>query len=123
MISAPVPRIAPSSASRYTPRMKLEPFAMERLQSIWENRVAWNVSESGVHPLRVEELAETDDERQRGAGAGPRLPADERHAAAARVDRRDVSGRHDRSRPGHQRRLGSQLHRAAGTSSSRATRW
>jgi aspartate/methionine/tyrosine aminotransferase len=44
--------------------MKLEPFAMERLQSTWENRVAWNVSESGVHPLRVEEVAETDEERQ-----------------------------------------------------------
>ena len=37
--------------------MKLEPFAMERLQSTWENRVAWNLSESGVHPLRFEELA------------------------------------------------------------------
>ena len=37
-------------------RMKLEPFALERLQSIWENRVAWNVSESGVHPLRVGSL-------------------------------------------------------------------
>jgi aspartate/methionine/tyrosine aminotransferase len=43
--------------------MKLEPFAMERLQSTWENRVAWNLSESGVHPLRVEELAETAEER------------------------------------------------------------
>jgi len=43
--------------------MKLEKFSMERLQSTWENRVAWNVSESGVHPLRVEEVAETDDER------------------------------------------------------------
>src|SRR5687768_2538988 len=36
--------------------MKLETFALERFQSIWENRVAWNVSESGVHPLRVSEL-------------------------------------------------------------------
>ena len=43
--------------------MKLPPFAMERLQSVWENRVAWNVSESGVHPLRVEELAETPEDR------------------------------------------------------------
>ena len=43
--------------------MKLEPFAMERLQSIWENRVAWNLSESGVHPLRVEELADTTEYR------------------------------------------------------------
>ena len=36
---------------------------MERLQSTWENRVAWNVSESGVHPLRVEELADTQEAR------------------------------------------------------------
>jgi aspartate/methionine/tyrosine aminotransferase len=43
--------------------MRLEPFAMERMQSTWENRVAWNLSESGVHPLRVEELADTDADR------------------------------------------------------------
>ena len=43
--------------------MKLEPFALERWQSIWENKVAWNLSESGVHPLRVEELAVTESER------------------------------------------------------------
>jgi len=44
-----------------TPRPKLEVFAMERLQSTWENRVEWNVSESGVHPLRVEELVDDAD--------------------------------------------------------------
>lgn len=43
--------------------MQLEPFAMERLQSVWENRVAWNVSESGVEPLRLEELADTEADR------------------------------------------------------------
>src|SRR3954452_1877013 len=43
--------------------MRLEPFALERMQSTWENRVAWNLSESGVHPLRVEELANTDSDR------------------------------------------------------------
>ena len=43
--------------------MKLETFEMERMQSTWENRVAWNVSESGVHPLRVEEVADTDADR------------------------------------------------------------
>src|SRR5918994_1237829 len=43
--------------------MRLETFALERLQSTWENRVAWNVSESGVHPLRVQELADTDEDR------------------------------------------------------------
>jgi aspartate/methionine/tyrosine aminotransferase len=39
--------------------MRLEPFALERFQSIWENRVAWNVSESGVQPLRVSELIDS----------------------------------------------------------------
>jgi aspartate/methionine/tyrosine aminotransferase len=36
--------------------MKLEIFAMERLQSTWENRVELNISESGVEPLRLAEL-------------------------------------------------------------------
>jgi aspartate/methionine/tyrosine aminotransferase len=39
--------------------VKLETFALERAQSIWENRVAWNLSESGVHPLKVKEVANT----------------------------------------------------------------
>jgi aspartate/methionine/tyrosine aminotransferase len=43
--------------------MRLEPFAMERLQSTWENRVAWNLAESGVHPLRLEELAVSEEDR------------------------------------------------------------
>ena len=43
--------------------MKLETFEMERLQSKWENRVAWNLAESGVHPLRVEELADSEADR------------------------------------------------------------
>jgi aspartate/methionine/tyrosine aminotransferase len=41
--------------------MRLEPFQMERMQSEWENRVAHNLSESGVHPLTVEELLEPAD--------------------------------------------------------------
>jgi aspartate/methionine/tyrosine aminotransferase len=36
--------------------MKLEPFALERFQSIWEHSVPWNLAESGVHPLTVGEL-------------------------------------------------------------------
>src|SRR6185503_8468090 len=43
--------------------MNFEPFVLERWQSIWENRVAWNLAESGVHPLRVEEVATSDAER------------------------------------------------------------
>ena len=38
--------------------MKLEPFAMERMQSTYENQVAFNLSESGVHPLRLGDLAD-----------------------------------------------------------------
>jgi len=36
--------------------MRLEPFALERLQSTYENQVEFNLSESGVHPLRLGEL-------------------------------------------------------------------
>lgn len=50
--------------------MQLEPFAMERLQSEWENRVAHNLSESGVHPMSVEELLAPEE---REALMGQRL--------------------------------------------------
>jgi len=38
--------------------MRLEPFAMERMQSTYENHVDFNLSESGVHPLRLGDLVE-----------------------------------------------------------------
>jgi len=44
--------------------MRLEPFAMERFQSIWEHQVAWNLAESGVEPLRLEELAMNAADRE-----------------------------------------------------------
>jgi aspartate/methionine/tyrosine aminotransferase len=44
--------------------VKLETFALERFQSIWENRVAWNLSESGVHPLKVVELLRTPEHHE-----------------------------------------------------------
>ncbi len=36
--------------------MKVEQFVMERFQSEWENLVAHNLSESGVHPMSLGEL-------------------------------------------------------------------
>ena len=45
--------------------MRLEPFAMERMQSTYENQVEFNLSESGVHPLRLGELV--DDPASRDA--------------------------------------------------------
>ena len=38
--------------------MKLEQFAMERMQSTYENQVEFNLSESGVHPLTLAELVD-----------------------------------------------------------------
>jgi aspartate/methionine/tyrosine aminotransferase len=35
------------------------PFEMERMMSKWENEVTYNLSESGVHPATVQELADT----------------------------------------------------------------
>jgi aspartate/methionine/tyrosine aminotransferase len=36
--------------------MRFETFQMERMQSVWENRVRYNLSESGVQPLTLGEL-------------------------------------------------------------------
>jgi aspartate/methionine/tyrosine aminotransferase len=44
--------------------MKIETFAMERMQSTYENQVEINLSESGVHPLRVEELLDREEDRR-----------------------------------------------------------
>lgn len=41
--------------------MKIVPFEMERMQSTWENRVRFNLSESGVHPLTLGELLSGED--------------------------------------------------------------
>jgi len=47
----------------YTSPMRIPQFAMERMQSTWEHQVDYNLSESGVHPMRVEELIEDPIER------------------------------------------------------------
>jgi len=41
--------------------MKIETFKMERMQSTWENVVEYNLSESGVHPLSLNELLTPDE--------------------------------------------------------------
>ena len=41
--------------------MKIETFEMERMQSTWENQVTCNLSESGVHALRIEEILDDID--------------------------------------------------------------
>jgi aspartate/methionine/tyrosine aminotransferase len=44
--------------------MRVEPFAMERMQSTYENLVDFNLSESGVHPLKLRELVDDDESRE-----------------------------------------------------------
>jgi aspartate/methionine/tyrosine aminotransferase len=41
--------------------MKVPPFELERWQSVWENQVEVNISESGVSPLTVAELLPNPD--------------------------------------------------------------
>jgi aspartate/methionine/tyrosine aminotransferase len=53
--------------------MKLEPFALERWQSKWENSVKHNLSESGVHRMSVQELlgpGEADEVLSQGLSYG-----------------------------------------------------
>ena len=44
--------------------MKLEPFAMERMQSTWENIVRYNLSESGVDPVALGDLIPDEEDRK-----------------------------------------------------------
>ena len=48
--------------------MQIVPFELERWQSVWENRVELNISESGVLPLSFEELVESEEDRRRILG-------------------------------------------------------
>jgi aspartate/methionine/tyrosine aminotransferase len=41
--------------------MKVEQFAMERMQSTWENLVEFNLSESGVYPMTPRELLQDSE--------------------------------------------------------------
>ena len=62
-----MPREGGAAASRSGGRtakialVTVEPFALERLQSLYEHEVEINLSESGVEPLRLEALLRTDD--------------------------------------------------------------
>ncbi|MGH9725318.1 MAG: aminotransferase class I/II-fold pyridoxal phosphate-dependent enzyme, partial [Candidatus Acidiferrales bacterium] len=45
--------------------MRINPFDLERWQSVWENIVELNISESGVHPLSATELAGSASELEK----------------------------------------------------------
>src|SRR5207244_10811054 len=53
--------------------VRFVPFELERWQSTWENRVRFNLSESGVHPLSIQELL--------GLAGASALPLDRKSVA------------------------------------------
>ena len=42
--------------------MKFEEFELERNQSLFENKVDYNLSESGVHPLSIKDFLTRDEQ-------------------------------------------------------------
>ena len=44
--------------------MKFEEFQLERNQSLFENEVDYNLSESGVHPLKLSEILNEEEQEQ-----------------------------------------------------------
>ena len=44
--------------------MKFEQFDLERNQSLFENEVDFNLSESGVHPLKLSEILNEEEQKE-----------------------------------------------------------
>ena len=44
--------------------MKIEEFTLERIQSLYENTVEYNLSDSGVHPYSLRELLTADQQNR-----------------------------------------------------------
>src|SRR5256884_7021720 len=76
--------------------VRFVPFELERWQSTWENRVRFNLSESGVHPLSIQELLGLA-----GASALPLLEVRLRHTQFQRPHppRRAIAPPHPRGFP------------------------
>ena len=87
--------------------MQLEPFVMERWQSTHEHHVELNLSDSGVHPLRIGELIDKDEldglanERMIYTQSNGSIELRERIA--------DLYNGAEGQHRGHERRVGSQL--------------
>ena len=44
--------------------MKFEEFVLERNQSLFEHKVEYNLSESGVHPLKLSEILSIEEQKE-----------------------------------------------------------
>lgn len=45
-------------------KMKFETFELERNQSLYENVVDYNLSESGIHPLKISEILTSEEQKE-----------------------------------------------------------
>src|SRR5262245_19062160 len=77
--------------------MKVEQFAMERMQSTYENQVAFNLSESGVHPLQLGDLVADDAARS----ALMREPLRYTQSNGTQPLRELIAARYDGATPAH----------------------
>ncbi len=49
---------------KFYSKMKIETFELERRQSLWENTVEYNLTESGIHPFTISELLDDTQIKQ-----------------------------------------------------------
>jgi len=75
----------------------MRPFVMERWQSHYENEVAFNLSESGVHPLTLGELLELGG----AADAALEIPLGYGQSNGTAVLRERIAGLYDAAGPEH----------------------
>lgn len=67
--------------------MKIDRFQMERTQCLFENEVKYNLSESGVYPLTIEELIPDSEQR----AAFEKLPLSYPHSTGRKSLRRNIA--------------------------------
>ena len=98
--------------------MRIDLFRMERTQCLYENEVEFNLSESGVLPLRVEEVLQSSKESADFLALGLKYPESD----GSEQLRECIAlwyGTTSRPCAGHERRVRGELHRPVGTAGER----
>ena len=85
--------------------MQIEPFELERWQSVWENKVELNISESGVHPLTTAELVPDPEQLRKILDVPLLYPQTNGSEQLRSLDCEHVSRSDCRQCTGHLRRL------------------
>ena len=88
----------------------IETFLMERMQSTYENFVDFDLSESGVRPVTLREMVNFGFDLDALMDAPLGYSQSNGTIELRDAHRRDVSGRDDQPRRGHERNIRGQLH-------------